>query len=64
MQAQSVLHFALAQIVQVRLPVPVLGQGRPPRAGQKNMPGVAAIQHPLRDIDSRSRYVCFCRSRR
>ena len=24
-QAQAVLHFALAQIVQVRLPIPVLG---------------------------------------
>src|SRR5882724_5393477 len=27
--------------------------------GQKNMPGIAAIQHPLRDVDSRSRKVRF-----
>src|SRR2546428_12224805 len=26
--------------------------------GQKNMPGITAIRHPLRDIDSRSRKVC------
>src|SRR5437588_7145290 len=37
-QAQAVLYFTLAQIVQVRLPVPVLSQvvGHMPR--QKNMP--------------------------
>ena len=51
-QPPPVLHFALAEIVQIRLPVPVLGQvlRRMPR--QENMPDIAAIQHQLRDIDS------------
>jgi hypothetical protein len=58
-QAQAVLHLALAQIVQVRLPVPVLGQIFRHMPRQKNMPGIAAIEHPLRDIDSRSYKVRF-----
>jgi hypothetical protein len=58
-QPQTVLHLTLAQIVQVRLPVPVLGQILRHVPGQKNMPGIAAIQHPLRDIYSRSCKVCF-----
>ncbi len=58
-QAQAVLHLTLAQIVQVRLPVPVLGQIVRYMPRRKNMPGIAAIQHPLRDVDSRSCYVCF-----
>ncbi len=48
------LHLTFAQIVQVRLPVPILGQILRHMPRQKNMPGIAAIQHPLRDIDSRS----------
>src|SRR4029450_10044041 len=48
------LHFTLAQIVQVRLPVPVLGQIFRYVPGQKDMPAIAAIHHPLRDIYSRS----------
>jgi hypothetical protein len=51
-QAQAVLHLALAQIVQVRLPVAVIGQIFRYMPRQKNMPGIAAIQHPLRDVDS------------
>jgi len=58
-QAQSMLYLALAQILQVRLPVPVLGQILRHVPGQKNMPDIAAIQHPLRDIYSRSCKVCF-----
>src|SRR4029453_4919473 len=58
-QPQTVLHLTLAQIVQVRLPVPVLGQILRHVPGQKNMPGIAAIQHPLRDIYSRSCKVRF-----
>ena len=58
-QAQAVLHFALAQIVQVRLPVPVLGEVVCHMPGQKNMSRIAAIQHPLGDIYSRSCKVCF-----
>src|SRR4029434_7831651 len=38
-QPQTVLHLTLAQIVQVRLPVPVLGQILRHVPGQKNMPG-------------------------
>ena len=53
-QAQPVLHFALAQIMQVRLPVPVLPQVPRYMLRQKNMPGIAAIEHPLRDVDCRS----------
>jgi len=58
-QPQTVLHLTLAQIVQVRLPVPVLGQILRHVPGQKNMPRIAAIQHPLRDIYSRSCKVRF-----
>jgi hypothetical protein len=58
-QVQAVLHLTLAQIVEVRLPVPVLGQIVRYMFGQKNMPGIAAIQNPLRDIYSRSCKVRF-----
>ncbi len=51
-QPPPVLHLTLAEIVQIRLPVPVLGQIFRYMPRQKNMPGVATIQHPLRDIDS------------
>src|SRR6266566_6423586 len=58
-QPQTVLHLTLAQIVQVWLPVAVLGQIFRHMPGQKNMPGIAAIEHPLRDIYSGSCKVCF-----
>src|SRR5437867_10244893 len=51
-QPQPVLHLTLAEIVQERLPLPVLRQILRHMPRQKNMPGIAAIQHPLRDIDS------------
>ena len=51
-QAQSMLYLALAQIVQLRLPVPIIGQIFRHMPGQKNMPAIAAIQHPLGHIDS------------
>ena len=57
MQAQSVLHLAFTKIMQVWLPVPVVGQIFRRSRRQKNMPGVAAIQDPLGDIDSRSCHV-------
>jgi hypothetical protein len=44
-QPQPVLHLTLVEIVQIRLPVPVLGQIFRYMPGQKNMPGIAAIQH-------------------
>ena len=50
-QAQAVLDFAFTQIMQVRLPMPVFAQVLRYVRGQKNMSGIAAIQHSLRDID-------------
>src|SRR6266568_7820783 len=58
-QAQAVLHFALAQIVQVRLPVPVLGQILCHMLGQKNMPGITTIHDALCDVESRPCHVRF-----
>src|SRR6266542_5332473 len=58
-QAQAVLHITLAQVVQVRLPVPVLGQIFRHMPGQKNMLGIAALQHALGNIYSRSGKVDF-----
>src|SRR5439155_20666108 len=49
---QPVLHLTLAKIVQIRLPVPVLGQIFRYMPGQKNMPGIAAIHDALRGIDT------------
>src|SRR5213596_1820304 len=51
------LHLTLAQIVQIRLPVPVLGQIFRYMPGQKNMPGIAAIHDALRHVDPWSREV-------
>src|SRR6266516_3497169 len=56
-QPQPVLHLTLAEIVQVQLPVPVLGQIFRYMPGQKNMPGVAAIHDALRHVDPCSRDV-------
>ena len=53
------LHLALAQIVQVRLPMPVIGQIFRHMSGQKNVSGIATLQHALRDIHSRSCKVRF-----
>src|SRR5438128_8249232 len=53
-QPQPVLYLTLAEIVQVRLPVPVLGQIFRYMPGQKNMPGIAAIHDALRHVDPRS----------
>src|SRR5437763_16797455 len=56
-QPQPVLHLTLAQIVQIRLPVPVVGQIFRYMPGQKNMPGIATIHDALRHVDPRSRDV-------
>jgi hypothetical protein len=56
-QPQPVLHLTLAEIVQIRLPLPVLGQIFRYMPGQKNMPGIAAIQDALRHVDPWSRDV-------
>ena len=57
-QAQPVLDLALAQIVQVWLPVPIFGQIFRYVRRQKNVSGVTAVQHSLRNIDSRTGNVC------
>jgi len=59
MQAQPVLDFAFTEIMQARLPMPVLAQVFRYVRRQKNMPGIAAIHHALRNIDSRTGYVRF-----
>jgi hypothetical protein len=51
-EAQPILDFAFTEIMQVRLPMPVFAQVLRHVRGQKNMLGIAAIQHSLRDIDS------------
>src|SRR4029453_11525773 len=56
-QPQPMLYLALAEIVQIRLPVPVLGQIFRYMPGQKNMPGIAAIHNALRHVDPWSRDV-------
>jgi hypothetical protein len=50
-QAQAVLDFAFTKIMQARLPMPVLAQVLRHVRGQKNVPGIAAIQYSLRNID-------------
>src|ERR1700758_828394 len=50
----SVLHFKFAKMMQQRAPSAVLFKIFSNSPGKKNMAGVAAIHHPLRDIDSRS----------
>src|SRR6266566_3147102 len=53
-QPQPVLHLTLAEIVQIRLPLPVVGQIFRYMPGQKNMPGITAIHDALRHVDPRS----------
>jgi hypothetical protein len=59
MQAQPVLDFAFTEIMEGRLPMPVLAQVLRDMRGQKNMTSIAAIHHALRNIDSRAGYVRF-----
>jgi hypothetical protein len=58
-EVEPVLDFTLTQIMQVRLPMAVFVQVFRDVRGQKNMPGIAAIHHALRNIDSRTGYVRF-----
>jgi hypothetical protein len=59
MQAQAVLDFAFTEIMQARLPMPVLAQVLRHVRGQENMSGIAAIHDALRQINSRTGYVRF-----
>ena len=55
MQTQAMFHFAHAQIVQISPPLANFDQIFRDVGRQKNVSGIAAIQHPLGDIDSRAR---------
>jgi hypothetical protein len=58
-QPQPVLDFAFTEIMQARLPMPVLAEVLRHVRGQKNMPGIAAIHHSLRNIDPGAGYIRF-----
>ena len=45
-------HFHIAQFVDVRLPSPLLCQIVGDALTHKNVTGIAAIHHPLRDVDA------------
>ena len=51
--AHAVFHFAFTEIVQKQLPMPMLLQIFGDMFGKQNVPGIAAIHHPLRHINSR-----------
>ena len=51
------LHFAFPQVVQMGTPLAILFQVVSHMLGQKNVPGVPAIHHSLRQIDSSARYI-------
>ena len=59
MQTQPLFDFAFAKIMQVRLPMPVLAKILRHMRRQENMLGIAAIHHPLHNVDSRTGYVRF-----
>ena len=52
MKSQSVLHFALAQIVQIRSPMLILREVVGHMFREQNVSGVAAIHHTLSNVDS------------
>ena len=52
MEPDAVLDLAFAEVAQTRRPLPVLHQIIRHVLGEKNVPGVAAIHHPLRHVDA------------
>src|SRR5215472_15136310 len=50
----TVLDFAFPQLMQVRLPLPILAQIFCCTLRQKNVAGVTAVHDPLRYVDSSS----------
>ena len=50
-------HFARAEIVQQRSPLLVFFQIFGDMLGEKDVPGVATIHHPLGHVDSRAREI-------
>ena len=55
--AHTVFHFIFTEIVQLRTPLRIVFQIFRDMFGEKNVPGIAAIHHPLRDVDARARDV-------
>ena len=53
----AVFHFTLAEIVQARLPLPILLQIFRDMPGEKNVAGITAIHDPLCDVDAGTRDV-------
>ena len=53
-QADAMFHFAFADVVQVALPITVLFQVYGHVFGYEDVTGIAAIHHPLRDVNSGS----------
>ena len=52
MQPDAVLDLAFTQVAQTRRPLPVLHQIIRHVLGEKNVPRVTAIHHPLRHVDA------------
>ena len=52
MEPDAVLDLAFTQVAQTRRPLPVLHQIIRHVLGEKNVPGVTAIHHPLRHVDA------------
>ena len=52
MQPDAVLDLAFTQVAQTRRPLPGMHQIIRHVLGEKNVPGVAAIHHPLRHVDA------------
>ena len=48
------LHFARTEIVQQRSPLLVFFEIFGDMLGEEDVPGIAAIHHPLRHVDSRT----------
>ena len=52
--AHAVLRFAFAQVMEIGAPARILFQVFRHMPGEKNVTGVTAIHHPLRDVDARA----------
>ena len=50
-KADAMLHFALAQIVQTRLPLAILLEVLRNPSRKEDVTGITAIHHPLRHVD-------------
>ena len=57
MQAHTVFHLKLADLMQERSPTGVFLQVLSHMLGEEDVPGIAAIHHPLRHVDAGARHV-------